>query len=135
MQHSKWKNSTPKAGNQIRVLRKNYYHHGIYISNDEVIEFGSEVVLSLNETKNIKVNKTTLAKFVGDDFLEVREYSMTEKIKKNSPKKVVDKARSKIGETGYDFLKNNCEHFSYDCVFNKKYSEQIEEYKRKLKID
>lgn len=135
MQNSKWKNTAPVPGDQIRVFRNNYYHHGIFISNDEVIEFGSEVVLYLKETENIKIGKTTLAQFVGDDFLEVRTYSLSEKVKKNSRKKVIEKARSRVGETGYDFLKNNCEHFSYECVFNKKYSEQIEEYKRKLKID
>lgn len=127
-----WSYIEPYEGCQIRVNRNKYYHHGIYINPTEVIEFGSEVVLSLSETRDITVDKTTLKDFLQDGYLEVREYSLAEKIKKNSNKKVVQKAISKIGEKGYDFLKNNCEHFSNDCVFNQKYSEQIDNLKRKL---
>ena len=36
-------------------------------------------------------------------------------------------ALSRLGEGGYDLVSNNCEHFSNECVFGKKTSNQVKD--------
>ena len=38
-----WKMIEPVPGDHIRVLVKGYYHHGIYIGNDEVATYTGTV--------------------------------------------------------------------------------------------
>lgn len=133
----KWKMVEPVPGDHIRVAYRNYYHHGIYIGNDEVIEFG-EASAVLKPAEEVTIHKTSIEEFLQGGFLEVRQYNHKEKKKKNSREKVIEIAMSKLGEKGYNFLSNNCEHFANLCVFNEKKSTQIddvhEEIRKKLNL-
>lgn len=132
-----WKMVEPALGDHIRVAYRNYYHHGIYIGNDEVIEFGAASAV-LKPAKDVVVHKTSVEEFLQGGFLEVRQYDRKERKLKNSNEKIVEIATSKLGEGGYNFIFNNCEHFCNICVFNEKKSSQIddvhEEVRKKLNL-
>ena len=127
-----WDYILPKKGTQIRVKRSNFFHHGIYISDEEVIHFGSGN--EINETYvNSYVQKTSLAEFLNGGLLEVRIYSKTEKKKLKPIKKIIECARNNVGSDGYKLLENNCEHFSNMCAFGESYSIQANNIKDKYK--
>lgn len=116
---NKWSFRMPKPGDIIRIdINKDYHHYGIYVSDDEVIQYGlaKDIFKPNNE---VKVLKSNIDEFRMSKFVEVREYSFIEKISKNKPNKVISIARSRLGEASYDILNNNCSHFVNECVFNK----------------
>ena len=127
----------PIPGDHIRVAYRNYYHHGIYIGDEKVVEFG-EASAVLKPANEVVVHITSIDLFAQGQFIEVRQYDRKEKKKKNIPSKIIESALSKIGEGGYNFIYNNCEHFANFCVFNEKFSTQVndvhEEMRRKLNL-
>lgn len=124
----KWEYAEPYAGAQLRVNRKFYYHHGIY-TGDSVIHFGEgDPTADMIHSENNIVHESSLAEFLQGGLLEVRVYSRGERKILNPPQKIVDTARSMLGEGGYHFVRNNCEHFSNFCAFSEKYSAQAEGY-------
>ena len=127
-----WKMIEPVPGDHIRVLVKGYYHHGIYIGNDEVVQFGLPFNLYQDHSE-IAVIKSPIEDFLNGGFLEVRVCSKKELKEKFSNKKIVEIAVSKIGEKGYNLLYNNCEHFANLCVFGKKISYQVENIHEQIK--
>jgi phosphopantetheinyl transferase len=124
----KWSLIEPSVGDMVRVKLGNIYHYGIFVSEDEVIQFG--LAPSLRPTvKNtdIEVLSSDIDTFLAGGFLEVAEFERAEKKKNRAPKAVVAYARERIGQKGYDILYNNCEHFAYDCVTGKKYCSQTDD--------
>lgn len=119
-----WEQIKPEFGNQIRVNRGLYYHHAIYASDDCVIQFGTNEGVEIS-MENAVVMVTTLSKFLNGGVLECRTYSEEEKKLLRSPSEIVNYALSCLGNKGYDLINNNCEHFSNECAFGKKYSEQV----------
>lgn len=110
----------PKYGDIIRVkIRDDIYHYGIYENDNSIIQFGSANDAFKTDSSNVKVEITTIKEFLNGKFLEVREYSFIEKIKKNKPDLVIKKAKERLGEKGYNLISNNCLHFVNVCVFNK----------------
>lgn len=134
---SKWEMTTPYEGAHIRVQIQSIYHHGIYIGNDEVVQFGLLTDM-IRPKEEVKVLKSSIEEFLQGGFLEVRVYDRKEKKIKNDNQKIIEIALSKLGEGGYDIVHNNCEHFANFCVFNKKESQQVdnirEEIRKKLGI-
>lgn len=128
---------TPYPGAHIRVQINGIYHHGIYLSDEEVIQFGLPFDM-LRPKEEVKVLKSDINDFLQGGFLEVRVYDKKEKKLKNSEEDIIKIALAKIGEDGYDIVHNNCEHFANYCVFNKKESKQVDdiraEIRRKLGI-
>jgi hypothetical protein len=57
----------PKYGDHIRVKRLLYWHHGIYVSDDRVIEFGSGV----GDKRHATVGVTALSGFARGSLVEV----------------------------------------------------------------
>ena len=75
-----WERKRPEFGDQIRVNRGFYYHHGIYVDDNNVIQFGS-INGELDPSK-ARVIVTTLQDFLKNaTFLEVREFNEEEKQK------------------------------------------------------
>lgn len=123
-QMSNWTLKEPKYGDIIRVeINKDYHHFGIYVSDDEVIQYGLLQDI-FKEAKDVVVLKSTIDEFRNKKFVEVREYSLKEKLLKNKPDKVVSKARARLGEANYNLYENNCSHFVNECVFNKHISDE-----------
>lgn len=126
MKNGEWKLIDLHPGAHIRVKVKNYYHHGIYIGNDEVVQFGHP--FNVNEDpKNVLVIKSPIEDFAGPaNFIEVYQYSKKELKLKNKDEDIIKIALSHLGEGGYNILDNNCEHFANRCVFNKSISLQTD---------
>lgn len=122
----------PIAGDHIRVHVNGYYHHGIYIGNDEVIQFGHPFDMYTDHNE-IKVIKSPIEDFLRGGFLEVRQYSKKELKIKFKNELIIEIAKSKLGEGDYNLLYNNCEHFANLCVFGKKESKQVDNIHEKIK--
>lgn len=129
------KNKTPEVGDQLRAKRDldilpgmTYYHHGIYIGEGRVIQFGSRAeVLDVNQAE---VLESSLEGFIKTSDLEIASYTSEELKEKRSVSEIVEIAKSRLGEKGYSITENNCEHFCNEVMFDKKISYQIEELKQ-----
>ena len=128
-----WVAAEPVIGAQIRVNRGSYYHHGIYAAADTVMHFAAEGGDGLLAAKDVYVRRDTLAGFLGGGFLEVRRYTLRERLAKRRPARIVREAQKRIGEGGYDVLHNNCEDFSNLCAFGKKRRGQIDAYHEQVR--
>lgn len=116
----------PIFGDHIRVNRGFYLHHGIYLDDENVVQFGTEAGVEISAS-NARVMIVSLKDFLKGGTLEVREYSIEEEKKKRKPTDIVNYALAHIGEAGYDLISNNCEHFANRCVFGESYSEQVDD--------
>lgn len=128
-----WVKKKPSYGDQIRVNRGLYFHHGIYEDDNHVYQYaspkGSEI-----KPETALIITTTLSEFLKDGEVEVREYTNEELKEKRSNDEIIKYAKSKLG-TGlgeYNLLENNCEHFSNECAFGKKKSNQVEDLLKML---
>ena len=120
----KWQLIYPNPGSHIRTKMGEIYHHGIYIGNDEVVQFGMPSEM-MQDHKKIKVLRSNMKDFLVG-FLEVRVYDKKELKEKRSDEEIVSIALSRVGEGGYNLFKNNCEHFAYECTFGVKKSDQVD---------
>lgn len=113
----KWGMKDPAPGDMIRVPLGGIYHYGIYVSDEEVIQFGlAPSRQNLLRDSEVEVLASDIDAFLAGGFLEVCEFDRKERKKNRSPEQVIAFARSKIGMRGYHILYNNCEHFATECV-------------------
>lgn len=128
----KWEPKDCQSGDMIRIRLGSLYHYGVFVSEDEVFQFGYPPLPEFKEkNQNITVGAVSIDEFSGGKIIEVAVLDRKEKKRRIPPEKTVQIARSKAGEGGYNILHNNCEHFAYECVFGEKRSTQ-EEYIRTL---
>lgn len=128
-----WIKKKPSYGDQIRVNRGLYFHHGIYVSDDEVIQYASPSGSEISPATALIIS-TSLDYFLNGGVVEVREYNDEELKMVRSKEEIVKFARSMLG-TGlgeYSIVNNNCEHFSNYCAFGKKESNQVEDFLKML---
>jgi len=106
------------AGDHIRVPRLGglYYHHGIDIGNGRVIHFSGEPL----HPGNAVVCEVSMDTFLEGALAEVVMYENA-----LPPEETVRLAQSRLGETGYHLLFNNCEHFATWCKTGKPQSRQV----------
>ena len=129
----KWGFIEPKKGDMIRVKLGSIYHYGIYVSDDNVVQFGLHPSLRpLGGDELVEVCSSTIDDFLGGGFLEVGIPEKKDGKKKNVDD-VVAYAESKIGERGYNILYNNCEHFAYESLFGKKICTQTDDLRSHFK--
>lgn len=123
----KWCLQTAQRGDMVRVRIGSLYHYGIFVSEDEVIQFGPPPVnsLRLNDSE-IEVCSTDVYAFLSGGFMEVAVSDRSDKKKRRSATDTVASARSRLGEKGYNILYNNCEHFANECAFGEKFCSQTE---------
>lgn len=126
-----WKVSDPYPGAMLRIKMNDFYHYGIYVGNDEVVQFGLPYSGSTPQN-DIKVIKTSFSLFCDTPFFEVREYSLKEKIKKKKDDEIVKFALSAVGMGGYDIVYNNCEHFVNECVFGEHKCQTVDEARKEV---
>ena len=126
-----WVNKKPEYGNQIRVNRGLYYHHGIYESDDVVYQFASRDGELNPDTA--EVCTASLEEYLKGGIVEVREYTLEEKQKLRSPDEIIKYAKEHLGEMGYNLFTNNCEHFSNRCAFGVSESDQIDNFLNTLR--
>lgn len=123
-----WVRKKPVKADHIRVMRIGglYAHHGVYISDDEVIHFTGQDDDSILDWSKCEVIKTDLQTFLKGGTVEVKEYTDEEFQDLYSPEQIVIYARSCIGDKGYNLAFNNCEHFANVCTLGRFRSQQVE---------
>jgi hypothetical protein len=111
----------------IRVQAGSIHHYGVYVSPDEVIQFGLAPALRPGQKDaDVTVLSTDLASFRNGASCETAVFTPEEAASHPTPAEAVAAARNRMGEGGYHILYNNCEHFANECVTGKHYSEQVE---------
>ncbi|MBE7055850.1 MAG: 4'-phosphopantetheinyl transferase superfamily protein [Ruminococcaceae bacterium] len=124
-----WTFREVKSGDIIRIQLGPIYHYGIYVSDEEIIQFGPPPVTLKRNDADIEVCVTDIESFLCGKMLEVADYDRKEKRSARNPQEVVAIARSRIGEKGYNILHNNCEHFVNECVFGEKQCSIVDRFK------
>lgn len=119
-----WERKPPQEGDHIRVSRGVYNHHGIFVSNAEVIHFASHDDDNLLGTDN-KVIRTTLRRFLREGKLEIKVYNDDELQDLYPVPEIIRWARTSIGDNGYNVAFNNCEHFANYCTLGRFHSRQV----------
>ena len=124
----KWVMKEPKRGDMIRVGLGSIYHFGIFVSEEEVIQFGlAPTMRALVPNSEVEVVATDIDAFLAGGFLEVCEFDRRERKKHRKPEAVVECARKRLGERGYHILYNNCEHFANECLSGEHISHQTDD--------
>jgi hypothetical protein len=118
------KDIKPVYGDQIRVNRGLYYHHGIYVDDNTIVQFGSPTNELNPDTAEVMV--VTLDTFLKGSTCEVRVLNEEEEKRVRKPSEIVNYAFSMLGTKGYNIITNNCEHFASQCLFGHKESEQVD---------
>lgn len=123
-----WVKASPKKGDHIRVQRLSglYAHHGVYVSDKEVIHFTGDDDDSVLDWSKCEVIVSDLDFFLKGGELEVKVYSDDELEDLYPPDSIVSYARSCIGDGGYHLAFNNCEHFANVCTLGRFRSLQVE---------
>ena len=127
-----WVKEKPEYGDQIRVCRGFYYHHGIYQDDNTVYEFAVPGEARDIDPDKARVITASLEEFLRGGELEVRRYTEEELKKKRTPLEVIEYAKSHLGEAGYNLITNNCEHFSNRCVFDEPQKTQVDDVFRRI---
>ena len=104
----------PNQGDMIRISLKTHYHYGVYVSGDEVIQFGAAIN---DQSEKIVVNAVSMGGFCGDKIPEVRVLSAREKRHRRETGDIVQYARLCLGQEGYHVLTNNCFDFATRVIF------------------
>ena len=89
-------------GDHVAVNRLPHYsHHGIYVGDDSIIEYGS----------NKEIRYTTLKKFLGQSHYVYKIDSQAI----YPQDEIVERAKSRLYEHSYSVFGNNCEQFARWC--------------------
>lgn len=123
-----WVQRKPKQGDHIRVVRNGglYAHHGVYVSDKEVIHFTGTEEDSILDWSKPEIIRSDLAYFLKGGTLEIKEYTLEEVQDLYSPDQIVAYARACLGDKGYHLAFNNCEHFANECTLGRFRSNQVE---------
>jgi len=105
-----------------------YKHYGVYIGDNKVVHFAPYEGPDISFENGI-IHETTL-----DSFLRGRDLQLALDAKPAySEREIVQRARSRLGEKGYNIVTNNCEHFARWCVTGKSVSTQVENVRKQIK--
>jgi lecithin:retinol acyltransferase len=108
----------PPLGAHLGTPRLGYLHHGIYVGGGYVVHYAGYVHGPIRRP----VEEVELARFRDGRSLWLATNSKSPFDRSD----VVQRARSRIGESRYRLLTNNCEHFCEWCVNGKQRSYQVE---------
>ena len=122
-----WHYQQPKRGDHIRVNRSGIYnHHGVYVSDEEVIHFTGTEDDSVLDWSKCEVIRSHLSQFLRGGQVEVKIYRDDELDDLYPVDHIVDYARACLGDAGYHLVFNNCEHFANMCTLGRFRSQQLE---------
>ena len=124
----RWEPTACQAGDIVRVRLGSVYHYGIFVSEDEVIQFGLPPTAE-NRAKEgeVKVLATDIDVFACGCIVERACLDRSEQRRRIPPSETVARARARLGESGYNLIHNNCEHFVNECVFGESRCTQEED--------
>lgn len=127
-----WVSKTPVLGDIVRTKVTFYHHYGIFVDEQTIIQFGMPDNVTQNAA-DIRVLSSDVAAFLRGGEMEVGVPDRQERKKLRNPRQIVEIARSRLGEDGYDLLHNNCEHFVNECAFGEKTSSFLQGIRVKLR--
>jgi hypothetical protein len=107
-------------GSHLVTPRLGFTHHGIYVGNGRVVHHGSLT----HRLPGGPVAETSLAHFSHGHRIWVRSPPAPQ----FGSDEVVHRARSRVGESSYRLLSNNCEHFCEWCLHGRPRSYQVEQF-------
>ena len=117
-----WQPGKCKPGDVIRVNLGILHHYGIFVSEEEVIGFGLPPIPENRVPQaQVEVLATDIDTFACGKIVEVASFDKSERAKKFSAEEIISRARARIGETGYNLIHNNCEHFVNECALGVKF--------------
>jgi hypothetical protein len=107
----------PQLGAHLVSPRAGYLHHGIYIGGNRVIHYAGWA----DNRETGPVEETDL-----QTFTQGKGYRVVEHRGAEAADRIIERARSRIGEQSYNVFANNCEHFCNWCVKGDHHSRQID---------
>ncbi len=123
----KWAPADCRSGDMVRVKLGSVYHYGIFVSEEEIIAFGLPPLPRFaQQAERFLVCRTDAEVFCCGQILETAILDRTERKRRFPPEETVRRARARLGEDGYHLIRNNCEHFAWECVFGEHRSLQEE---------
>jgi hypothetical protein len=105
-----------------------YRHYGIYAGDNKVIHFAP---VNGDFGAQAAVRETSLARFAKGNKVSACHFS-SESGHIYSPDETVCRARSQIGQGGYNLVFNNCEHFARWCKTGSRESRQVSNVMKQL---
>ena len=128
----KWEPKECQAGDIVRIKLGGVYHFGIFVSEDEVIQFGLPPTAENRDKEGEPVVcATDIDVFSCGQIVETAVPDRSERKRLHSPAETVAAARARLGEGGYNLIHNNCEHFVNECAFGEKRCTQEDEVRRR----
>lgn len=109
----------PPVGAHMVTPRFGYTHHGIYVGEDRVVQYGG---LSWGFRRG-RVEEVSLTEFAQGRPVSIRAAES----RRYDEQEVVRRARRRLGEDRYSVLTNNCEHFCEWCVRGQHRSYQVDD--------
>lgn len=94
-----------------------YTHHGLYIGNGQLIHYAGNAVPGIRGP----IEKVALSEFLGGAGFLIRSHPSRVYTRGQS----IRRAQSRLGESQYCTLANNCEHFVEWCINGNHRSEQV----------
>lgn len=122
--------SLPPIGSHLVSRRCGglYTHHGVYVGNGNVVHYegfagGVNIhdVIPIDQFARSSIRCVSLEVFCGGNEFFIQKHNCP----KFSQQEIVERAMSKIGESEYNLIWNNCEHFANWCIEGEKKSEQV----------
>ena len=104
-------------GAHLVTERDGYEHHGIYVGDGQVIHYAG----FSGRRRCGPVEQVSTAAFARGHAVHVRP----DHCPRYAGAEVARRAGSRLGESNYRLLTNNCEHFCAWCVFGEGRSEQV----------
>ena len=127
-----WVEQMPARGQIIRTRVSFYHHYGIFVDEQTVYQFGMPDNVH-TPPDQVKVLTTDVYTFLHGGTLEVGIPDRQERKSLRPVEEIIACAHARLGEGGYDFLHNNCEHFVNDCAFGQPRSAFLDEVRVKLR--
>jgi hypothetical protein len=123
----KWQPGDPEPGDMVRVQIGSIFHYGVYTGGGRIVAFGLPPVPAYASAPDrFLVVETDMDVFCTGRIPEIAVLDRAERRKRVPPAESVRRAKDRLGSDGYHMIRNNCEHFAYECVFGEKKSLQEE---------
>jgi Lecithin retinol acyltransferase len=108
----------PPLGAHLATLRRGYQHHGVYVGHGRVVHYSG---LS-GFWQCGPVEEVPLSRFANGRPVRIVNHLEPRYL----PEEIVRRARSRLGESDYRLMTNNCEHFCNWCLSGDSRSHQVE---------
>lgn len=128
----RWQPAQCSPGDIVRIRLGSVYHYGVFVSEDEVIQFGLPPTAE-NRAKEgeVRVLATDIDVFACGCIVETAVPDRAELKRRLPPDETIRRARARLGEDGYNIIHNNCEHFVNECAFGESRCTQADDVRKR----